>query len=47
MWGVIDGETFKASYILWISFILYGIYLVNTKKLFMAKKKADFVSKEK
>lgn len=47
LWGVIDGETFKASYVLWISFILYGIYLVNTKKLILLKKKADLASKEK
>ncbi|MCF8232471.1 MAG: DMT family transporter [Bacteroidales bacterium] len=35
MWGVIDGEVFRLSYFLWIALILYGIYLVNTKKLFM------------
>ena len=35
MWGVLDGEVFKVSYILWISLILYGIYLVNTSKLIL------------
>lgn len=38
IWGVIDGETFRVSYFLWISLILYGIYLVNTKKLMMQRK---------
>ncbi|MCF8309103.1 MAG: DMT family transporter [Bacteroidales bacterium] len=35
MWGIIDGEVFRISYFLWIALILYGIYLVNTKKLFV------------
>lgn len=38
IWGIIDGEVFKISYVLWISLILYGIYLVNTKRLYMLKK---------
>jgi len=33
MWGIIDGEIFRLSYFLWIALILYGIYLVNTRKL--------------
>jgi|AntRauTorckE6833_2_1112554.scaffolds.fasta_scaffold00438_9 drug/metabolite transporter (DMT)-like permease len=39
IWGVVDGEVFKISYLLWISLILYGIYLVNTKRLYMLKKR--------
>jgi drug/metabolite transporter (DMT)-like permease len=31
LWGVIDGETFKASYIFWIGLILGGVVLVNRK----------------
>jgi drug/metabolite transporter (DMT)-like permease len=37
MWGIIDGETFKWEYILWIILILGGVYLVNTKRLFSKK----------
>lgn len=30
IWGVIDGEVFKTSYILWFSLIIGGVLLVNT-----------------
>lgn len=33
LWGIFDGEVFKASYMIWITFILSGIYLVNTNSL--------------
>lgn len=29
IWGVIDGEVFKASYVLWFSLIIGGVLLVN------------------
>lgn len=45
IWGVIDGEAFNVSYILWISFILYGIYLVNTKKLMFTRKRSRVTNK--
>lgn len=32
IWGVVDGELFKPSYLIWISMILIGVYLVNKKK---------------
>ena len=38
-WGIIDGEQFEISYILWVSFILLGIYLVNAKSLLLIKQK--------
>ncbi|HKK10726.1 MAG TPA: DMT family transporter [Bacteroidales bacterium] len=47
LWGVLDGETFRVSYILWITFILYGIYLVNTKKLLLSGKRARSSTKVK
>lgn len=31
LWGVIDGEVFRASYIFWILLILGGVVLVNRK----------------
>lgn len=31
MWGFLDGEPFKTSYIIWILFIFVGVYLVNHK----------------
>jgi len=31
LWGVIDGEIFRASYIFWIGLILGGVVLVNRK----------------
>ena len=31
IWGIIDGETFEALYLLWIFLILSGVYLVNRK----------------
>ena len=30
-WGIIDGELFKLSYILWFSIIILGVFLVNAK----------------
>ncbi|MBC8321312.1 MAG: DMT family transporter [Bacteroidetes bacterium] len=30
-WGIIDGEIFKPVYIIWVTIILLGILLVNTK----------------
>jgi len=38
-WGIIDGERFEITYVLWVSFILIGIYLVNAKKLLLIKQK--------
>ncbi len=31
LWGIIDGEKFKLIYLLWISLILIGVFLVNKK----------------
>jgi len=33
LWGVYDGEVFKAGNIIWIILILTGVFLVNTRKL--------------
>jgi drug/metabolite transporter (DMT)-like permease len=30
IWGIIDGEVFKTSYILWFSLVVGGVLLVNT-----------------
>lgn len=30
IWGIIDGEVFKAEYIIWFSLVICGILLVNT-----------------
>lgn len=38
-WGILDGERFEISYIMWIAFVLIGIYLVNAKKLLLIKQK--------
>jgi drug/metabolite transporter (DMT)-like permease len=38
-WGIIDGERFEITYVLWVSFILIGIYLVNAKKLLLINRK--------
>ena len=38
-WGIIDGEKFEITYVLWVSFILIGIYLVNAKKLLLINRK--------
>jgi len=46
IWGVIDGEIFRMSYFLWISLILFGIYLVNTKKLYPLKRLKYKVNKQ-
>jgi len=32
LWGILDGELFKPSFLLWISLILLGVYLVNFRK---------------
>lgn len=48
MWGIIDGEIFRISYFLWIGLILFGIYLVNTKRLaFSRRREAPSVRQEK
>jgi len=49
VWGIIDGEIFKLSYVIWFMLILTGVLLVNTtprkainsasKLLFLRKKK--------
>lgn len=31
LWGVIDGEVFRLSYLLWFFLILFGVFLVNAK----------------
>ncbi len=36
-WGVLDGEPFGASYILWIALILAGVFLTNSTKNFFLK----------
>ncbi len=33
IWGIIDGEIFKLGFIVWIAFILLGVFLVNKKPL--------------
>ena len=33
IWGIIDGEQFGFVYILWILMILFGVFLVNAKRL--------------
>lgn len=38
IWGLIDGESFTAHYIIWILLILGGVYLVNLKQLKIKKK---------
>jgi drug/metabolite transporter (DMT)-like permease len=38
IWGIIDGERFEVVYIIWVLFILMGVYLVNTKRLLKSKK---------
>ena len=30
-WGILDGEKFKLVYLIWISLILFGVFLVNIK----------------
>lgn len=30
-WGILDGEIFKFSYVLWFILILFGVFLVNAK----------------
>ncbi|MCD4774344.1 MAG: DMT family transporter [Bacteroidales bacterium] len=32
IWGIIDGEKFKLIYLLWITLILFGVFLVNKKR---------------
>jgi drug/metabolite transporter (DMT)-like permease len=32
LWGLIDGETIGISYFLWVTVILIGVFIVNTKK---------------
>jgi drug/metabolite transporter (DMT)-like permease len=41
-WGLIDGEVFEWNNILWIALILGGVYLVNTKHLFLKKSDKTF-----
>jgi drug/metabolite transporter (DMT)-like permease len=33
IWGIADGEKFKAGFVLWISLVIAGVLLVNTSKL--------------
>ncbi|NOY50879.1 MAG: DMT family transporter [Chlorobi bacterium] len=30
-WGILDGEIFKLSYILWFALIIFGVFMVNAK----------------
>ncbi len=32
IWGIIDGEAFEVIYLLWISLIIGGVFMVNTRK---------------
>lgn len=34
LWGLFDGENLGATYIIWVSTILFGVYLVNSKNIF-------------
>ncbi len=34
LWGIIDGESIGFSYFLWVTIILAGVFVVNTKKKF-------------
>jgi len=49
IWGIIDGEIFKLSYVIWFIIILSGVLLVNTKprKLLNIASKALFRRKKK
>lgn len=31
VWGIIDGEVFKLSYLIWFTIIILGVFLVNAK----------------
>lgn len=31
LWGIVDGEVFRLSYLLWFFLILFGVFLVNAK----------------
>ena len=42
-WGILDGEVFEWNYLLWITMILGGVYLVNAKHLFAKKRAKSFV----
>lgn len=37
-WGILDGERFGLSYVLWIMLILFGIFMVNAKRIGLHKK---------
>lgn len=34
LWGIFDGETIGFSYFIWVTLILVGVFIVNTKKRF-------------
>jgi len=34
LWGILDGETVGLSYLVWVTIILMGVFIVNTKKRF-------------
>lgn len=38
LWGLADGEIFKPVYLLWVGMILFGVFLVNRKKLQLKRK---------
>lgn len=33
LWGILDGEHISVYYFLWVTIILFGVYIVNTKKV--------------
>lgn len=33
LWGLFDGETLGATYVIWVTTILLGVYLVNSKNI--------------
>ncbi len=37
-WGIIDGERFGLGYVFWIMLILFGIFMVNAKRLRLPKR---------
>lgn len=37
MWGIIDGERFEFTYVIWVVLILFGVYLVNRRKISNSK----------
>jgi len=50
MWGIADGERFRAGFIVWICLVIAGVLLVNTKSLTknrFAKAVSGFIAPEK